>query len=89
MKNRKQLETVLYSTLGIVIMGVIFVVLNVVARPLVWRKDMTENKIYTLSEGTRRILSSLDTPVQIRFYFSRSSPSTPEDLKAYAVRVED
>jgi ABC-type uncharacterized transport system involved in gliding motility auxiliary subunit len=50
---------------------------------------MTENNLYTLSEGTKNILGKLDTPVQIRFYFSQSDPSTPVEFKTYAARVED
>lgn len=89
MKNKKQFETILYSTLGVVIMAIIVIALNVVVRPMVARVDLTEDKIYTLSDGTKRVLSKLDTPVQVRFYFSQSDPSMPEELKAYAARVED
>jgi ABC-type uncharacterized transport system involved in gliding motility auxiliary subunit len=51
--------------------------------------DLTEGKVYTLSDGTKNILSKLDTPVQIRFYFSQSDASTPVEFKTYAARVED
>jgi len=37
------------------------------------RFDMTENRIYTISDGARNILGSLDVPVQVKYYV------TPED----------
>lgn len=51
--------------------------------------DFTENKIHTLSEGTRAILSELDTPVVIRYYASRSTDYMPQELKLHMRRVDD
>ena len=52
---------------------------------------MTQEKAYTLSDGTTRILKKLDTPVKIRFYCTQSDTATPETvfLKDYARKVED
>ena len=89
MNNQKQFATYLYSTVGAAVMVVIVIALNVILRPVVKRVDLTKDKLYTLSEGTRRILGRIDTPVQIRFYFSQSDPATPVEYKTYAARVED
>lgn len=89
MKNQKQLETVLYSTAGVVILGVIAVALNLIFSRVSTRIDLTADRVYTLSEGTKTILSKLDTPVQIRFYFSQSAPDLDVGLRTYAQRVED
>ncbi len=51
--------------------------------------DFTENKTHTLSDGTRSILTELDTPVVIRYYASRSTDYMPEELKLYMRRVDD
>lgn len=51
--------------------------------------DFTENKVHTLSSGTRAILTELDTPVVIRYYASRSTDYMPEDLKLHMRRVDD
>lgn len=51
--------------------------------------DFTEKKIHTLSDGTRSILSELDTPVVIRYYASRNSDYMPEDMKIHMRRVDD
>ena len=89
--QKKSLETILYSTAGIVVMLVIVIAVNVItgAKPL--RADLTQEKAYTLSGGTRAILKKLDTPVKIRFYCTQSDTATPETvyLKDYARKVED
>lgn len=89
MQHKKRFETYLYSTVGVVAMVIIVIALNVIVRSLLVRVDMTADKAYTLSDGTKRILSKLDTPVQIRFYFSQRDAATPVDWKTYAARVED
>lgn len=89
MKNSKQLETILYSGLGVLVMLVIAVALNAIFAGARVRADLTEDKAFTLSEGTKRILGRLDTPVQVRFYFSASAPDMDPGLKTYAQRVED
>lgn len=89
MQHKKRFETYLYSAIGVIVMAIIVIAVNILVRPLTTRVDLTEDKAYTLSEGTKRVLSKLDTPVQIRFYFSQKDPSTPVELKTYAARVED
>jgi len=36
------------------------------------RLDLTENKLFTLSEGTREVLAAIDEPITLRLYASRS-----------------
>jgi ABC-type uncharacterized transport system involved in gliding motility auxiliary subunit len=89
MKNQKQLETFLYSTAGVAVLFVIAVALNLIFGRVAARVDLTEDRLYTLSEGTKSILGKLDTPVQIRFYFSQSAADLDAGLRTYAQRVED
>jgi ABC-type uncharacterized transport system involved in gliding motility auxiliary subunit len=51
--------------------------------------DFTENKIYTLSDASRKILKKIDKPVTIKFYCSRSNNRMPVNLKNFANRIED
>jgi ABC-type uncharacterized transport system involved in gliding motility auxiliary subunit len=88
MKN-KGLETWLYSSLGVAAMFGIIVIVNALASSFNKRVDLTAERAYTLSAGTRAILSKLDTPIQIRFYSTRSDSRMPVFLKTYAQRVED
>ena len=89
--QKKSLETILYSTAGIGVMLVILVAVNVIfgAKPV--RVDMTQEKAYTLSNGTKAVLKKIDTPIKVRFYCTQSETATPESvyLKSYARKVED
>ena len=88
---KKSTETILYSSAGVLALAVILIAFNAVSGALKKRVDLTQEKLYTLSAGTRAILKKLDTPVKIRFYCTQSKESTPESvyLKGYAKRVED
>lgn len=89
MKNQKQLETLLYSSVGVVILLVIAIAVNLIFGRVSTRVDLTADRVYTLSEGTRAILAKLDTPVQFRLYFSQSAPDLDPQMRTYAQRVED
>jgi len=85
----KKFETWLFPVAGVVAVLVILIAVNVLGNFLKVRSDLTENKIYTLSPGTKRILDKLDTPVEIRFYYSKDNSSMPVPLRTYAQEVED
>ena len=89
--QKKPLETLLYSAVGIAVMLVLVVVFNFVAGAARTRVDLTQEKAYTLSTGTRAILKKLDTPIKIRFYCTQAENATPHTvmLRTYAKRVED
>lgn len=89
--QKKSLETFLYSIGGIIAMALILVAVNVILSGARQRVDLTQEKAYTLSAGTRAILAKLDTPVKVRFYCSQSAAATPQSvfLKTYARKVED
>jgi ABC-type uncharacterized transport system involved in gliding motility auxiliary subunit len=89
--QKKSLQTILYSTAGVLVMLGILILLNFIAGAARARLDLTQEKAYTLSAGTKAILKKLDTPVTIRFYCTQSESATPETvfLKGYARKVED
>jgi ABC-type uncharacterized transport system involved in gliding motility auxiliary subunit len=87
--KRKGFETYLYSAIGVIAMLVLLVIGNVIAAQAKQRVDLTAERAYTLSAGTRAILGKIDTPVQIRFYCTRSGDAMPAPLRNYARRVED
>ena len=68
-----------------------FLVLNLVGSELLsrYRIDLTDNKLYTLSEGTIRILKILREPVQLTYFVSKSELLELPGINAYADRVED
>lgn len=87
--KKKVIETFLFSTVGVVGMIVLLIAVNVIFDALNIRVDMTEENLYTLSPGTKQILKGMDTPVNIRYYFSKDAAQMPVYLKNYAQRVED
>ncbi|HYG23540.1 MAG TPA: Gldg family protein [Verrucomicrobiae bacterium] len=89
--QKKTVETILYSTIGVLVMAAILVAVNVITGAVRARVDLTKEKAYTLSEGTRQILSKLDTPVRIRFYCTQTDAATPYTvmLNSHARKVED
>jgi len=62
---------------------------NLIANAFKARLDLTKEKSFTLSPGTRAILAKLDSPVEVRFYYSQSESRVPSPTKTYAKRVED
>ncbi len=53
------------------------------------RLDLTKNRIYTLSDGTKEIIDDLQEPITIRFYFSKKLPGINPYIISFAKRVED
>lgn len=74
---------------GLLIVILIAIAVNVILGNLNLRVDLTEEKLYTLSEGTRNILTNLQQPVTLKFFFSESDPKIPIGIKNYAQRVAD
>ncbi len=75
--------------IGLAVLLVAICAVNMIAGNLRLRHDFTEEKLYTLSDGTRSILANLDRNVVLKFYFSRSMQGMPMALKSYARQVED
>jgi len=54
------------------------------------RLDLTQNKLYTLTPGTRQVLADLKEPVNLYFYFSRDAAAKQSPLiMPYATRVRE
>lgn len=86
--KKNNLQSYLFSVVGVIVMFVILAGIYIIVSATGMRADMTEEKLYTLSDGTRAILKKLDTPVQIRFYCTQGK-EMPVEFKTYAERVED
>jgi len=70
-------------------MFLIVVALNFMLGAFKTRLDLTQEKAYTLSAGTRAILKKLEAPVEIRFYCTQGEKEMPSQFKTYAQHVED
>ncbi len=51
------------------------------------RVDLTENKLYTITEGTRDMLAKVDEPIEVRLYFSDIIGEIAPGYKRYFERV--
>ena len=86
--QKKGIENFLFSVGGIVAMFLLLAGIYIISHFAAARIDLTEEKMFTLSSGTKAILKKLDTPVQIRFYATQGK-DVPVQLKTYAQRIED
>ena len=78
----RTLRTILGAVLiGVVAITAILIIDRVFGRAGV---DLTEHQNYTLSQGTRNILSSLSTPLAMKLYYSRvAARKGPEGIRFY------
>ena len=74
---------------GVVLAVVLLFAVNILASRLLGpaRIDLTEHRLFTLSEGTRGILTNLDEPVTLRFYLSKRELERVPGIGGYADRV--
>ena len=77
------------TTTGVVLAVVLLFAVNILASRLLGpaRIDLTEHRLFTLSEGTRGILTNLDEPVTLRFYLSKRELERVPGIGGYADRV--
>lgn len=52
------------------------------------RLDLTENSIYSISDGTKELLSQLDEPINLYFFFSNKNSEGITTIRNYAMRVQ-
>ena len=74
---------------GILVVLAILIAANVIISSLRARVDLTEENLYTLSDGTRNVLKGLDRKVTLKLFFSSSDPAIPVQLKSYGDQVMD
>ena len=70
---------------------ILFLAVNVLASMTLRsaRLDVTQNKLYTLSDGTREVLNSIDEPIVLRFYASRNMADAAPATGTYMNRVRE
>ena len=82
MKINKQKENYLQIILGFCSMALMIYIGSTLFKRA--RVDFTEENLYTLSDGTKTILSKLDAPVKLRLYYSKTAANKgTEGLRAF------
>ena len=85
----KKTERWLYSIGGVAAVFIALVAVNFILGAIPTRLDLTQGKLYTVSDGTRKILANLEAPVRVRFYFNQGDDNVPVPIRAFAGRVDD
>lgn len=80
----------LTSSVNLVLLVVVFFALVFVNNQLLSsaRLDLTENQVYSLSQGSKQILKEIDEPINLYFFFSDKASKNMTSLRNYANRVE-
>lgn len=79
------------SASSLALLAVAFVVAVSISNQIFsgWRIDLTEDRLYTLSDGTRNLLGNIEEPINLYFYFSDQASASMPSLRAYANRVRE
>src|SRR3954451_14234507 len=76
--------------IALVCIGLMLIAVNIIAgRFLTARLDLTGERLYTLSRGTRQTLARIDEPVTLRFYYSTRLGDSAPAYGVYAQRVRE
>ncbi len=80
-----------FGATTLVLVAVAFIAAVMVSNQLFrgLRLDLTENNLYTLSDGTRRILGNIDEPINLYFFYSDQATAGAPSLRDYANRVRE
>jgi len=83
------------SLAGLLLLACILIAVNIAFHNTRLRADVTDERIFSLSPGTKNVLARLDKPVTLKFFFSSGDPDIPESLpnfpivKGFARRVDE
>lgn len=85
------MKKLMHSGAGLLLIALAFLAFNLVSGLAFTgaRLDLTEQKLYTISDGTRRILGQLEEPIDLYFFYSDTSAKNLVALRNYARRVEE
>lgn len=80
------------SIASLLIAVALFLAVNVLGSAMLKsaRMDFTQDKLYTLSDGTKNILGSLDQNISLYFFFSRKvADEADPEIAEFAQRIEE
>src|SRR3954463_14883999 len=79
------------SAFGLLAAPVLAIGVNMLADRLLPRArvDLTEQHLYTLSDGTKQVLAGLKDPITLRLFYSRRLGAAIPVYGAYADRVRE
>jgi ABC-type uncharacterized transport system involved in gliding motility auxiliary subunit len=87
--GNKRIGRTAFSAGGALLVLVILILANVLMARTTLRWDATQDRLYSLSEGTRTILAELEQDVVIKVFYSKHVVNAPSHIKTFAQRVLD
>ena len=75
---------------GLIVLALLFLAVTVLSNSLFRgiRLDLTENNLYTISDGTSNILDNIEEPVNLYFFYSdKASENIPAPAASLAIGV--
>ncbi len=81
----------LIAIVALVCAAVLFIGINVIADKTLRsaRVDLTQQRLFTLSDGSRKTLAKIDEPITVRFYYSKRLGNEIPTYALYAQRVRE
>ena len=65
------------------IIGAILIILNIISRNVFFRWDLTDNKMYSLSESSKSVVEKIDDRLTMKVYFSDNLPGEYGNNRRY------
>jgi ABC-type uncharacterized transport system involved in gliding motility auxiliary subunit len=88
MRLARKHEALVYSAVGLAALFFILVAFNYLAAGAAVRADLTAGNLYTLADGTRKVLRGLSAPVKVKLYVT-TGEAMPVPLRSFAQRVQN
>ena len=84
-------QTKSFTIIGLLVLVALFLIVNMVSSTLFTnsRIDLTENELYTLTDGTRNIVKKIEEPVTMYLFYSDKGSEDVPQLRTYATRVKE
>jgi len=79
------------SSTGLLLAGILFLAVVIVSNALLTglRVDLTSAQLYTLSDGSRKVLAGIEEPIRLRLYYSSKLFADVPQVATYGDRVRD
>ncbi len=81
MSTKKSPDTAGYSRFLIYL--VVIVLLNIAGITFFFRTDLTSGKVYSLSEASRKVVSTLSEPLTVKVFFNDNLPAPYNNIERY------
>ena len=91
MESGKSGRKATFAVAGAIIAILLFAGVNILSNATLRsaRIDLTEARLFTLSEGTKRVLAKLDEPITLRLFYSEALGNALPSYETFSVRVRE